>query len=239
MKEDSPKKLNSKKITEEIRKILYKNRNDKKAEWLENYVKHNIKSLGVGIPEIRAIIQQANKKHFLNESPFAEQKVVLDQLMSQDYTEEKLAAIIHMQLFLKNTDVKLQLSLISDWFDKKWVYDWNVCDWLCVRLLTPLLDSYSDLSIRVFLKWNKDKYLWKARASLVPFAQSRYLQKHLGIVEQFSKVLIRREERFCKTAVGWVLREVSRFNKGFVIEFLGAHKNFTTPEIIRNATRYF
>ncbi len=30
-----------------------------KAKWLENFIKHNIKSKGVGIPEIRRIIIKA------------------------------------------------------------------------------------------------------------------------------------------------------------------------------------
>jgi len=40
-------------------------RNADKAAWLENYVKHDIKSLGVGIPEIREIVITAEKDFLL------------------------------------------------------------------------------------------------------------------------------------------------------------------------------
>jgi 3-methyladenine DNA glycosylase AlkD len=222
-----------------IHKELKKYSNPKKAKWLENYIKHDIKSLGVGIPEIRSIIQRVCKQNKLNEFSPADQKIFLDELMKQDYTEYKLAAIIYVRLYLKDTDVKFQLSMISNWFDKNWVSDWNVCDWLCVRLLSPLVDKYPEPTIAELKKWNKDKYLWKARASLVPFAQCKFLKEHLNIVEKFANVLILREERFCKTAVGWVLRETSKSDKKFVVDFLRINKQHTIPEIMKNATKYF
>lgn len=224
---------------QQIQEDLQKKRNIKKAKWLENYVKHNIKSLGVGIPETRLIIQQVYQQNNLKECSFIEHKEILDQLMKQEYAEEKLAAILYAQIFLKDADVKAKLSMISNWFDKKWIYDWNACDWLCVRLLSPLVDNYPDRTIGVLKKWNKEKYIWKSRASLVPFAQCKSLKEHISIVEKFSEVLIRREERFCKTAVGWVLREISKFNKKFVVDFLEASKLHATPEVIKNAKKNF
>jgi len=101
-----------------------------------------------------------------------------------------------------------------------------------------LVDRYPKQTIAELKKWNKDKYLWKARASIVPFAQCKSLKEHLNIVEKFSKVLIKREERFCKTAVGWVLREISKSNKKFVVGFLDTEKLYATPEVIKNATKY-
>jgi 3-methyladenine DNA glycosylase AlkD len=219
----------------ELNRLFDKNR----ARWLENYVKHDIKSRGVGIPQIRSIVQSVYKQNKLNELSLSNQKKFLDELMKQDYTEDKLAAIIYVQLYLKDADVKFQLSMISNWFDKRWIYDWNVCDWLCVRLLSPLVDKYPKQTIAELKKWNKDNYLWKARASLVPFAQCKTLKEHTDLVDGFSVVLIKREERFCKTAVGWVLRELSKSDKIYVENFLKVHRQFTTQEVIKNSGRYF
>lgn len=222
-----------------IRQELEKHHDAKKAKWLENYVKHDIKSRGVGIPQIRSIVQNVYKQNKLNELSLTNQKKLLDELMKQDYTEDKLAAIIYVQLYLKDADVKFQLSMISNWFDKRCIYDWNVCDWLCVRLLSPLVDKYPKQTIAELKKWNKDKYLWKSRASLVPFAQCKTLKEHTELVDGFSIVLIKREERFCKTAVGWVLREISKSDKNYVLKFLEFHRQFVTQEVIKNAQKYF
>lgn len=229
----------NKDIVKIIQQELKKHHDAKKATWLENYVKHDIKSRGVGIPQIRSIVQSVYKQNKLNELSPADQKKFLDELMKQNYTEDKLAAIIYVQLYLKDADVKFQLSMISNWFDKRWIYDWNVCDWLCVRLLSPLVDKYPKQTTAELIKWNKNNYLWKARASLVPFAQCKTLKEHTGLVDSFSIVLIKREERFCKTAAGWVLREISKSDKNYVEKFLEVHRQFVTQEVIKNAQKYF
>jgi len=84
--------------------------------------------LGVGIPGIRSIVESIHKQKKLGESSITDQKKILDLLMMQDYAEEKLAAVIYAQLYMKDVNVKFQPSMISGWFDKKWIYDWNVCD---------------------------------------------------------------------------------------------------------------
>jgi 3-methyladenine DNA glycosylase AlkD len=85
---------------------------------------------------------------------------------------------------------------------------------------------------------NKSQNLWKARASLVPFAQSKNLERHSETIQQFSTELIKRQERFCKTAVGWVLREYSKIDTKFVTDFLEQFSDWTTKEVIKNATKY-
>ena len=209
-----------------------------KAKWLENYIKHDIKSKGVGIPEIRDIVKEVTKGYKLPESDISEQIDLLNDLMNSEYAEDKLSAIIYIQLNWSAINEHEKIALISEWFDNGLITDWNVCDWLCVRLLTPLLDKEPDLAVSVFRKWNKSQNLWKARASLVPFAQSKKIERHTETILQFSTELIKRQERFCKTAVGWVLREYSKTDTKFVTDFLENHKKWTTKEVIKNSTKY-
>jgi len=209
-----------------------------KAKWLENYIKHDIKSKGVGIPNIRQIILEKNKEFRINQKSIAEQIELLNDLMSQQYTEDKLSAILYLQLFWKNKNERQTIDLISEWFNGDLITDWNVCDWLCVRILTPMVDSWTTQTIKELKKWNKNKNLWKARASLVPFAQCKTIDRHIDLIQEFSIELIKREERFCKTAVGWVLREYSIIDRDFVKEFISKNENLMTKEVIRNATKY-
>lgn len=227
-----------KNISKDIRDKLTSIGKPEKARWLEKYVKHNIKSKGVGIPEIRELIIQENKLRGLTEKSKAEQIELLNDLMSQEYTEDKLSAILYLQLFWKGKNEIQTLDTISKWFDKNLIYDWNVCDWLCVRILTPMLDNSNEPILPELIKWNTDKNLWKARASLVPFAQCKTIDQYEDIIKEFSAVLIKREERFCKTSVGWVLREYSKINRDFVIAFLSDFENWTTKEVIKNARKY-
>jgi len=217
---------------------LKANSNPQKASWLENYVKHNIRSLGVGIPRIRDVIRSTEKEYKLLGGAYSSQKEMLDDLMQNEYTESKLAAILYIQLFLKKENPEKLVDLISNWFDKNWIRDWNICDWLCVRLLSPLVDHHSDITLRELELWNQHKNLWKARASLVPFAQCKTINAHWTTIENFSITLIKRDERFCKTAVGWVMRQYSKVDPSQVTEFLNKHEEWTTPEVIKNARKY-
>jgi len=227
-----------KKISKKIQDRITSIGKPEKAKWLENYVKHNVKSKGVGIPEIRTIIVEVNEEDKLTERAVPEQVELLNDLMSQDYTEDKLAAILYLQLFWRGKYERETIDLISSWFDNRFIADWNVCDWLCVRILTPMLDDWTKRTLAALKKWNKSNNLWKARASLVPFAQCKTIAQHEAVIEKFSAELIKRDERFCKTAVGWVLREYSKVDEEFVLKFLSDFERWTTKEVVRNATKY-
>lgn len=211
---------------------------EKKARWLESYVKHNIQSKGVGIPQIRTVIKEENRNNSLTQMASEKQLELIDDLMRQPFTEDKLAAILYLQLYWKEKEPSLLLSLIADWFDQKWIGDWNVCDWLCVRILTPMVERATIDTVPTLEAWNEADYLWKARASLVPFAQVKNITSHYETIRRLSAQLIRREERFCKTSVGWVLREYSRHDPDFVIKFLEEYEPWTTREVVKNATKY-
>ena len=221
-----------------IIKAIRARQNAEKALWLENYVKHDIKSFGVGIPAIREIIKQFVKETQYDKTAVKDQIELLDNLMKDVYTEPKLAAILFIQLYWRTKNGGGILKIASDWFDNGWISDWNVCDWLCVRLLTPIVDGEPELAVSEFNKWNTSPNLWKARAALVPFAQSKNMANHTETILRFSTELIKREERFCKTAVGWALREYSKVDSELVINFLEEFGHFASKEVVNNATKY-
>lgn len=210
-----------------------------KADWWNSYLKGEIRFVGTSIPEIRKLLIEKNCSDGLDRLPMNQQVGVVNGLMRSHFAEHKLAAILYIQLFwLGNQKNSFLLSLISDWFDERYIFDWNTTDWLSTKVLTPLLDSGDEKVLWVLKKWNRDPYLWKARASLVPFAHSKQIKKHSKNIELFSDILIRREERFAKTAVGWVMREYSKLDEEFVLDFLSKHVKYTTWDVKRNALKY-
>ena len=211
-----------------------------KADWWNRYLKGKIAFMGLGIPEIRKVLLDLNQSEELEHLPMNRQVGMVNGLMKGHFAEQKLAAILYVQLFwLGKKKNSFIIGLISDWFDGRYIFDWNTTDWLCVRLLTPMVDS-GDAQITWILKrWNRDPYLWKARASLVPYAQVRNILDHSAVIERFADILIRRDERFAKTAVGWVLREYSKKDEEFVLDFLSRHVKYTTSEVKRNALKYY
>ena len=219
---------------------LKENSVTRKAAWWNSYLKGKIAFMGLGIPEIRKILVDLNRTQGLDQLPMNQQVGIVNGLMKGHFAEQKLAAILYVQLFWlgkkKNTFL---LSLITDWFDNRYIYDWNTTDWLCVKLITPMVDSGDEKVIWHLKRWSWDNYLWKARASLVPFAQCRNMEEHSTVIKHCADVLIRRPERFAKTAVGWVLREYSKWDEEFVLNFLSRHVKYTTSEVKRNALKYY
>lgn len=211
-----------------------------KADWWNHYLKGEIRFVGTSIPEIRKLLIERNFSDGLDRLPMNQQVGMVNGLMRSPFAEHKLAAILYIQLFwMGNQKNSFLLSLFSDWFDERYIYDWNTTDWLSVRLLTPILDTGDEKVLWTLKRWNRDSYLWKARASLVPFAHSRHIRDYSTYIENFADILIRREERFAKTAVGWVLREYSKIDQEFVLGFLSRHMKYTTWDVKRNALKYY
>ena len=202
-----------------------------KARWWENYVKHGIQSLGVPMAEIRRLL----KVH----QPSSPQRDFADALMSQVYMEHKLAAVLYLQLAGKDWPSETALDWIEHWFDQAWIYDWCVCDWLCVKVLSPRLDGAEDaLVLDRLAAWGQADYLWKARAALVPFTLAKSLPAKTAHWLPLAQTLIQRPERFAKTAVGWVLREYSRHEPQAVLDFLQTWQAQSNKEVERNALEY-
>ena len=226
-------------VADKMRKRLINKADQKKADWLENYVKHGIKSRGVPIPQIRELLVELVKESGINNQPVRDQIDFIDDLMADIHTEDKLAAIIYLQLYWEKIEPNIQLRTISDCFDKEWIFDWNVCYWLCVRILSRLIDAHPRKSIPEMKQWNKNEYLWKARASIVAFIYSGSLLSYEKIIMQFSLNLIKGEERFAKTAVGWLLREYSKKDDKFVKDFIKTNSLYFTREVMNNSLKYF
>ena len=211
-----------------------------KAEWWNSYMKGVIRFVGISVPEIRKLLYEANREMDLDLLPMNQQVSMVNGLMRSTLAEHKLAAVLYMQLFWLGTQKNsFLIGLVADWFNERLIHDWNTTDLLSVKVLSPLIDTGDKELLWNLRSWNRDPYLWKARASLVPFARARSLGAHKRTIERFSDILIRREEHFAKTAVGWVLREYSRLDEAFVLDFLSRHVKYTTWEVKRNALKYY
>jgi len=88
-------------------------------------------------------------------------------------------------------------------------------------------------------QWSRAENLWQARSAVVPFTTVAEMNDYYPLICDSSQVLIRREERFSKTAVGWILREVSRYDPQLVLTFIDTELPHFSTESLKNATKYF
>ncbi len=213
---------------------------EKKQQWWENYMKGAIPFRGVGIPQIREILATWRKESGLAEWDDGDQLAVALALFEEPPAEDKLAGILYLQLYLaERLPWKQLLPEYASIYERRLIFDWNICDWFCVRVLGPTLKEQGEPFARALATWKDSEYLWQARSALVPFTGVAGDGSYYPFIEDIGATLIQRPERFAKTAVGWVLRDVSRHDQDFVGSFIEAQSAHFSLESVRNATKYF
>ncbi len=229
-------------LKRKLREALQSHANPDAKAWWENYVKGSAPFMGVKMPAIRRTLHQWHQQHVAVALTMPAQLDLAFSLFDELYTEEKLAGTLFLQEILMpagvvqcNKDVRRFAAL----FAEGKIYDWNVCDWFCVKVLGPLIREEGMDCARTIAAWRDAENLWQARASLVPFTKVAEVRAYDLLVETSCKALIRREERFAKTAVGWVLRDISKHDDAFVRRVIEANLGYFSAESLRNATKYF
>ncbi len=67
-----------------------------------------------------------------------QQKNVALMLLEENHTEDKLAGVLFLQEILLPAgalDWRSDLPRFARLFDQRYIRDWNVCDWFCVKVL--------------------------------------------------------------------------------------------------------
>ena len=225
-----------------LRQLLAEKSSAKRKAWWENYVKQSAPFLGLKMADVRAIVHQWYRDYVQGNLPPAQQVDLALKLFSGEFTEEKLAGTLFLQEILLPggaLQCTTHLSRFAGLYTENYIYDWNVCDWFCVKLLGDLITREgSECACRI-AAWQSADNLWQARSSLVAFVPVAARSDYYGLIGGACRTVIKRTERFAKTAVGWILRDISKYDEAFVHKIVRENlANFST-ESLKNATKYF
>ena len=210
----------------------------KKKEWWEKYMRYVIKFRGVGIPEIRKL-QKDWYSNYLTPLSYEEQAEVAMALFEEALAEDKLAGVLLFQNYLYDkVSLEYMMEQYETVFDKELIYDWNICDWFCVRVLSNTIKLYGMEAVDKISKWKDESYLWKARASVVAFIGLTKHKEYYPAIFENCRTLIKRDERFAKTAVGWILHDIYKEDKEIVFDFVNQNLEYFDNESLKNATKY-
>ena len=134
-----------------------------------------------------------------------------------------------MQKFLKREDISRLKYLIVT---KSW---WDTVDLLAkvVGSLVIRIEGYDQMMI----EWSKDSNIWLKRVAIL---------YQLSLKEEVDKQVLERilinnlgdSEFFINKAIGWALRDYSKFNPKWVREFIEKNKNGMANLSIREASKY-
>ena len=229
-------------LTASLRARLEEKANRKTSAWWENYVKNSAPFLGVKMADTRAAVHDWHPAEVGGRLSAGAQVALALALLQQETTEEKLAGALFLQEILLPAgalDWERELPHFASLFEDGHIYDWNVCDWFCIKVLGPLIAEEGAACAEAVAAWRDAENLWQARASLVAFVPLADHAAYHRLLEQGCRTLIRRPQRFAKTAVGWLLRELAQHDPARVERVLGQEIAHFSPESLKNATKYF
>lgn len=221
-------------------KSLAKAAEDKKKQWWERYMKNVIPFRGVGIPDNRKLLAALIEENGIAEWPQEEQLELALAFFKEPFAEDKLAGILYLQEYLcRQLPWEPTLEKFEDLFNEQLIFDWNICDWFCVRVLGPMIEENGIECAQKISAWKNADYLWHARASVVAFVNLVSDSSYYHLIMDSASTLIQREERFAKTAVGWILLEISKYDEPAVIRFIKSHLQYFSKESLSNALKHF
>ena len=205
------------------------NRNELLAESMSKYMQDKFKFLGIR----GATRTEIYKKYF----PDARKTKIIDwdfveSCWNKEEREFQYVVVYYlkaMQKFLKREDIsKLKYLIVT----KSW---WDTVDLLAkvVGSLVIRIEGYD----QIMLEWSKDSNIWLKRvAILYQLSLKEKVDKQV-----LDKILVNNlgdSEFFINKAIGWALRDYSKFNPEWVREFLEKNKNDMVNLSLREASKY-
>ena len=228
-----------KELAKGFQRIIQSKSNADTKNWFENYLKGSIKYRGVKTPEVRKELKLFVKEHELLDCSTKKQLSFCMELFASKFAEDKFAAIIFLQDYMVGMVPPHDILDFSEkLFKKKLLFDWSTTDWFCVRVLDKLVVSSNLQVAKRIAGWRKSDYLWQRRASVVPFRGSTKDEKRVRLALGTAKFLVKEEERFIQTGIGWVLSDLSKVNPGVVNEFFLKYMESINLEIFMRHTKY-
>ena len=205
------------------------NRNELLAESMSKYMQDKFRFLGIR----GATRTEIYKKYF----PDARKTKIIDwdfveSCWNKEEREFQYVVVYYlkaMQKFLKREDIsKLKYLIVT----KSW---WDTVDLLAkvIGSLVIRIEGYD----QIMLEWSKDSNIWLRRVAIL--YQLSLKDKVDEII--LDKILVNNlgdNEFFINKAVGWALRDYSKFNPEWVREFIKKNKDNMANLSIREASKY-
>ena len=205
------------------------NRNELLAESMSKYMQDKFRFLGIR----GATRTEIYKKYF----PDARKTKIIDwdfveNCWNKEEREFQYVVVYYlkaMQKFLKREDIsKLKYLIVT----KSW---WDTVDLLAkvIGSLVIRIEGYD----QIMLEWSKDSNIWLRRVAIL--YQLSLKDKVDEII--LDKILVNNlgdNEFFINKAVGWALRDYSKYNPEWVREFIKKNKDNMANLSIREASKY-
>lgn len=197
----------------DIYEKMFEMRDNSYAVLMKSYMRNKFEFLGVDSKKRKEICKYIFKN--LKNSKEIDRKFVV-KFFNEDYREFQYIAIdylIKMKKYFNIEDIFLVKQLITQ---KSW---WDTVDILSSNLVGEICKKYPSLLYDEIIFWINDENMWIRRSSII--FQLRYkTNTNLEVLEKAIDSNINDTDFFIKKSIGWALREYSKFDPDWVVNFI-------------------
>jgi 3-methyladenine DNA glycosylase AlkD len=218
-------------LVQSIRSTLRSAGDAERARGAQAYMKSDMPSLGVRVPEVRRIVKAAAKE-FPVSSPANLRSAVLKMWREAEAREERYAAIDLTGLRMVKEDLDMlpvyeEIIRTGAW--------WDLVDGVSHRICALLL-AHRETMRPLLLQWAEDHDMWIRRAAITAQLGAK-TKTDPQLLAAVITANLADKEFFIRKAIGWVLREYSKTEPDWVGGFVAEHVSALSPLSIREATR--
>ena len=221
-------KVNGNMKVEDIFQGLKEVANPEDAIHMKAYMKDQFEFLGVKTPVRRKL----SKVFFKKNSSLAIDWKFIHQAWENPYREMQYVVLDYLQLKQKALTPN-DLSKIKKLAQTKpW---WDTIDFLC-RSVGYISLHYPETK-KFVLEWSRDEDFWLRRLAI----EHQLLQKEETDVQLLEQILVNnldQTEFFINKAIGWALRDYSKTNPDWVLEFIEKYKDRLSKLSIKEGSKY-
>ena len=191
-----------------------------RAPQQQAYMKSEMPFLGVTVPECRRIASSVFRVHPLPDAP-AWEAAILDLWRNAAHREERYAAI-ELLLFKRHSSwieparvpMVEELVVTGAW--------WDYVDAIAGRGMGTMLAAHPRPVKSLLRKWATADNIWKRRTAILAQLRARGATDRKLLADVIGPS-IGDPEFFLRKGIGWALREFSKTDPDWVVEFVGAH----------------
>lgn len=219
-------------LIDAIRRQLQAAADPSRAAGAQAYMKSQMPSLGVRVPEVRRIVKTAAAAH--PPGGLAElQSTVLALWRNAACREERYAAIDLTGLKLAAGELSMLAVYEEIIRTGAW---WDLVDGVAHRLGALLLAHRSELT-PVLGRWSGDQNFWVRRAAITAQLGAKSATD-TALLAAVIEANLKDPEFFIRKAIGWALRQYARTDPDWVRAFVQQHWADLSPlsrtEALRN-----
>lgn len=195
---------------------MFEFKNEDDAIAMSSYMRNKFKFLGIKSPKRKEIFKEIFE-NFKNNKEIDKEFVV--KFFNKDYREFQYIAIDYL-IKMKKYFLKDDIFFIKDLIiTKSW---WDTVDLIASNLLGEICKKYTSLIDEQIVFWINDDNMWIRRSSII--FQLRYKENtNLEILQKSIESNIDDNEFFIQKAIGWALREYSKTDYKWVLNFINNH----------------